>query len=130
VWQNISQAKLSKLGTVWPAQLILKVKLYVCEAPKVLSKGGLGQYVLQTVLDLFFCHLQLRSLWPYFCPLHSKGYIIMGLGMLKPKVIRKTHPSPLPLLMLSHLDKDVFFPPLDRTVRIRGHKGSACKRPK
>jgi len=33
VWQNISQAKLSKLGTVWPAQLILKVKLYVCAAP-------------------------------------------------------------------------------------------------
>ena len=33
MWQNISQAKLSKLGTVWPAQLILKVKLYVCGAP-------------------------------------------------------------------------------------------------
>jgi len=34
VWQNLSQAKLGKLGTAWPAHLILKVKLYVCVTPK------------------------------------------------------------------------------------------------
>ena len=34
VWKNLSQAKLCKLVTVWPAQLKLKVKLYVCGGPK------------------------------------------------------------------------------------------------
>jgi len=34
VWYNLSQAKLSKLGTVWPAQLQMKVKLYICGGSK------------------------------------------------------------------------------------------------
>jgi hypothetical protein len=47
----------------------------------------------EPVLDKFFCHVSLRGLCPYFLPKHSKGYLTLGLGRLKPKGIRKTYPK-------------------------------------
>jgi len=44
------------------------------------------------VLDIFFCHVSLRGLCPYFWPKHSKGYLTLGSGGLNPEGIRKTYP--------------------------------------
>jgi len=46
----------------------------------------------EPVLDIFFCHVSLRGLCPYFWPKHSKGYLTLGSGGLNPEGIRKTYP--------------------------------------
>ena len=46
----------------------------------------------EPVVVIFFCHVSLRGLWPYFWPKHSKWYLTLGSGGLNPEGISKTYP--------------------------------------
>jgi hypothetical protein len=44
------------------------------------------------VLDVFFCYVELRGLWPCVWPQHSREYFSLDSGKLNPAIIRKTYP--------------------------------------
>ena len=71
-------------------------------------------------LHIFFCYVELRSLWPNVLPQHSKGYFCLGSGKLNPEVIRKTYPRLI----------QAFIKAVERKIReLGGHNEIACERP-